>query len=189
MDMNVFLGLVSRWMHILAAITAVGGTIFMRMALLPSVNELADDARKQLHAAVRGRWAKFVMGSIAFLLISGLYNIFVIESQKKIPPADSGLYHALFGIKFLLALGIFFIASALVGRSPAFAKIRENARFWLTMNMTLAILVVCLSGVLRGLRDKPPAPASRVPAAGQGPGWLIVLAAAPRAADVDSSMQ
>jgi hypothetical protein len=178
-DLQFLIGLISRWMHILAAITAVGGTIFMRMALLPSVGSLADDARKQLHEAVRSRWAKFVMGSIALLLISGLYNIFVIESQKRIPPADSGLYHALFGIKFLLAFGIFFIASALVGRSPAFAKIRANARFWLTLNMTLAILVVCLSGVLRALRDKPPAPASRAPAASQGPVWLIVVAAAP----------
>jgi uncharacterized membrane protein len=188
-DLNFIIGLVSRWIHILAAITAVGGTIFMRMALLPSVSELADDARKQLHAAVRGRWAKFVMGSIAFLIISGLYNIYVIETQKKIPAGDSGLYHALFGIKFLLAFGIFFIASALVGRSPAFERIRQKARFWLTLNMTLAILVVCLSGVLRALRDKPPAPASTAPAAVQGPGWLIVLAAAPRAPEVDFQLQ
>jgi uncharacterized membrane protein len=161
----MLLGVLFRWMHILAAITAVGGTIFMRMALLPSVGVLGDDARKSLHEAVRGRWAKFVMGSIAFLLISGLYNIAIIEKDHKIPAGDSGLYHALFGIKFLLAFGIFFIASALVGRSAAFAKIRQNARFWLTLNMTLAILVVCISGVLRAIRDKPATPPASMPSA------------------------
>jgi hypothetical protein len=33
-------------------------------------------------------------------------------------------------------------------------KIRDNRRFWLTTNVVLAILVVCLSGILR--KSDPP---------------------------------
>ncbi|HUY35560.1 MAG TPA: hypothetical protein VMV69_22645 [Pirellulales bacterium] len=143
-----YLGILSRWMHILAAITAVGGTIFVRVALLPSLAVLADDQRKALHEQVRSRWIKFVMGAIAFLLVSGLYNFFA-RINSGIPRPYAGLYHALFGMKFLLALVIFFVASALVGRSPALATMRRNAKFWLTLNMVLAIVVVCISGVLR----------------------------------------
>lgn len=140
-----YLGLLSRWLHILSAITAVGGSIFMRVALMPSVRTLPDAQRKELHEAVRGRWARFVMGAILFLLASGFYNI-----VRKIGSSDlPALYHMLFGIKFLLALVIFFVASALVGRSPALVKIRQNARFWVTLNVVLSIAVVCLSGVLR----------------------------------------
>ena len=148
-----WIAIVSRWAHILAAITAVGGTIFMRMALVPSVGVLPDDERKKLHEQVRSRWVKFVMAAILFLLVSGLYN-FVQKNNQGLRPA----YHMLFGIKFLLAFIIFFLASALTGRSPAFANIRANARFWLSLNMTLAIIVVCISGVLRAIPLKGAAP-------------------------------
>lgn len=160
-----WIAIVSRWAHILAAITAVGGTIFMRMALLPSVGALPDDERKKLHEGVRSRWVKFVMAAILFLLVSGIYNIVMKEKQLKM--ADGGvksLYHMLFGIKFLLAFAIFFIASVITGRAPAFAKMRENARMWLTLNMILALVVVCISGVLRAIPLKPAPPTPKAAA-------------------------
>jgi uncharacterized membrane protein len=142
----------TRWLHILAAITAVGGTIFMRFALLPSVGALPEDERKKLHEGVRSRWVKFVMAAILFLLASGIYNLVMKEKQLKTAAEGAkSLYHMLFGVKFLLAFVIFFLASALTGRSPAFANIRQNARFWLTLNLVLAIIVVCVSGMLRAI--------------------------------------
>lgn len=153
MDPMSLLGLVARWLHILSAMAAVGGALFARVALLPSLQVLNEADRKTLHDAIRSRWSKVVMASIGFLLLSGLYNIAMIEMGKKIPPDGKTLYHALFGIKFLLALVIFFIASALAGRSPAFAGIRQQARFWLSLNLALAVLLVCISGGLRMIRD------------------------------------
>lgn len=147
-----YVGILFRWLHILAAITAVGGTIFMRVALLPSVGVLVDDQRKSLHEAVRSRWVKFVMGAILFLLVSGIYNF--IMKLDQLPQESKGLYHGLFGTKVLIASIIFFVASALAGRSAAFDGIRKNARFWLTLNMVLGITVVCISGVLRAVPVK-----------------------------------
>ena len=140
-----WLGIVFRWMHILAAIAAVGGTIFIRLALLPAVSVLPDESRKTLHEAVRSRWSKVVMATITFLIASGLYNLVVTIQRYELP----SYYVPLFAVKLVLAFVIFFVASALVGRSPALEKIRRNARFWLTLNLTLAILLVCISGVLR----------------------------------------
>lgn len=142
---NDILGLLFRWMHILAAIAAVGGTIFIRLALMPSLSVLSDDSRKALHEAIRSRWSKMVMAGIAFLLASGLYNFVLTWRTYNLP----GYYVPLFGVKVVLALSIFFIASALVGRSPALEGIRRNARFWVTVNVILAIVLVCISGVLR----------------------------------------
>jgi uncharacterized membrane protein len=153
-----WLAIVLRWMHILAAITAVGGTVFMRMALLPSVSVLPDDARKALHEQVRSRWVKFVMGAILFLLVSGLYN-FMRRLNAGLPADFKGLYHGLFGVKFLLALAIFFLASALTGRAAALARFRQNAKFWLSVNLTMAVIVVCISGVLRFIPAKESRPA------------------------------
>jgi uncharacterized membrane protein len=138
-------GILFRWMHILAAIAAVGGTIFIRLALMPSLSVLADDSRKALHEAIRSRWSKMVMAGIAFLLVSGLYNFVMTWRTYDLP----GYYVPLFVVKVILAMTIFFIASALVGRSPGLEGIRRNARFWMTLNMTLAIVLVCISGVLR----------------------------------------
>lgn len=152
MDIDFVLALVARWMHILAAITAVGGTIFQRVALVPAVAKLADGDRRALAEALRSRWSKFVMASIAFLLISGFYNFLTIVRLYDLPRP---WYHALFGVKFLLALAIFFIASVLAGRSEATQKFRDNAKSWLTVNMCLAILLVMISGALKVMPHTP----------------------------------
>lgn len=151
MDIQYVLGLVFRWMHILAAIAAVGGSIFARFVVLPTLEPLPAEQRESLHAAMRSRFAKIVAASIAFLLVSGLYNFFVIISQYELPR----WYHPLFGTKFLLAFAIFAIASLLVGKTPAAAAIRQNARTWMNVNLVLAVLVVCISGILRSAEKVP----------------------------------
>ncbi len=145
MDVPFYLALVSRWLHILAAITAVGGSMFVRLVVFPSLEPLPLDQRIALHAAMRSRWSKIVAAAIAFLLMSGLYNFMLTVTQFQVPR----WYHMVFGVKFLLALVIFAIASLLAGRSPAAEAVRRNARLWLDLNIVLAVLVVCLSGVLR----------------------------------------
>lgn len=152
MDVPLVLSILFRWMHILAAITAVGGTFFMRWALLPTVAELRPAEQERVHSGIRARWAIPVHASIGFLLLSGFYN-FVFVSLPRHP--GDGLYHGLFGVKFLLALAIFFIATMLVGRSPAAERFRQNRRLWLSTNVWLAIAVVCISGVMRSLPAKP----------------------------------
>jgi uncharacterized membrane protein len=154
MQLNDWLSLLFRWAHILAAITAVGGTIFARFVLLPSQGVLAPDEREALHAAMRVRWSKIVAGCIALLLISGLYNFIVIVNTTTVPK----WYHMLFGIKFLLALVIFLIASLLSGKTAAAQRMRRNMRLWMTLNIILAVAVVCISGVLRTAVKTPKEP-------------------------------
>jgi hypothetical protein len=60
-----------------------------------------------------------------------------------------------FGIKFLLAMVIFLIASLLSGKTAAAQRMREGAKTWMTLNVALAILVVCISGVLRTAKRTP----------------------------------
>jgi len=159
--------LVLRWMHILAASAAVGGTIFMRMALLPAaVATLPDDQHRALREGVRSRWAPIVMVAIAFLLISGLYNYMVYSTQLDIPRPYKGIYHGLFGVKFILALVVFFLASALVGRSPAMDRFRQKAKLWQSVNLTLVVIIILISGVLRTISNAArSAPNSPSPAA------------------------
>lgn len=161
--MDLAIEIIFRLMHIFAAITAVGGIFFMRLALLPAVSELPQEARGQLHTALRARWSKIVMACILFLLVSGITNFVLIVKNKEIELAS--YYHALFGIKFLLAMAIFFISSLLSGRTAAADRFRQNVRFWLTVNMLLAIALVAISAVLRSSQtpktaEDPPKAAS-----------------------------
>jgi uncharacterized membrane protein len=169
MDID-WLALVLRWLHIVAAVAAVGGTIFMRVALVPAAAGLPEDAHRALSEAIRRRWSKVVMAAILFLLVSGLWNFLTINASFKAAGLKiPALYHPLFGVKFLLALGIFYIASSLAGRSAATAKFRANAKTWLTVNMVLGILVICISGVLRMTHNAPDPNLPRLPAAAAAP--------------------
>ncbi len=149
--------LLSRGLHLFAAIVAVGGAAYARLALLPAVKEALDEpSRQRLHASLRKRWLAVVMTCIGVLLLTGGLNFVLLAMPPKVEPMP---YHGLFGIKFLLALLIFFIASALVGRSPGLEPMRRNRAIWLSILLGLAALVVLLSGLLNQVRTSKPAPA------------------------------
>src|SRR5947209_18569130 len=109
MNGDLILPLVSRWLHVGTAIVLLGGTIFMRFILLPAAMKLATDAHDTLRGHLLARWKIVVHAGVALLLATGVYNyIAVMIPQHK----GDGLYHALMGVKILLALGICFIAEA-----------------------------------------------------------------------------
>ncbi|MFQ5653107.1 MAG: hypothetical protein ACE5GW_00065 [Planctomycetota bacterium] len=147
MEAGDLLALVVRWAHILAAITAVGGLLFLRFVLHPSARAALDEeARGSLHDEIRGRWQRVVMACISLLLLSGFYNFATISMAKA---KEHPSYHAWFGVKFLAALGVFLLAGALTGRSEALAGIRRDAGRWLAVSALLAVAVILISGVLR----------------------------------------
>jgi hypothetical protein len=53
------------------------------------------------------------------------------------------------GAKMLLALGVFFLAAALVGRSPALEPLRQNRAKWLRVLVAMALIIVAISGFLK----------------------------------------
>jgi hypothetical protein len=63
-------------------------------------------------------------------------------------------YHAIFGVKFLAALGVFFLVSALVGRSPVFARLRQSGGRWVSLVIALGALIILVSGVLNQVRTR-----------------------------------
>jgi uncharacterized membrane protein len=133
-------------MHILGAIALMGGTIFMRFALVPVVPGLDEKSRAELHEGVRSRWAKFVMIAAAMLLISGVVNLGLAYRYEF---SIGKLYSMIAGIKLILALPIFLFASFLTGRSATAKKFQANRVMWLNVNLALAVLMVLIGGFLR----------------------------------------
>ena len=111
------------------------------------------------------RLSDFGHHSITVLLVTGFYNFLRINSAYVLKGTP---YHALFGVKVLLAFGIFALASFLVGRSNVGQKLRANAGKWLTVLVTLVLLVLLLSSTLKNLGVKPKTADSIKPTAVDG---------------------
>lgn len=139
-----FIDILSRWAHIGTVIVLVGGSAFMRFALMPAAAELPEDQHQALRERIFARWRKIVMIGITLILISGLYNF--VRALPHLQDDSKGLYHGLIGTKILLALIVFFLASALVGRSEKFEPLRQKSKMWLGILLLLAAIIVGISG-------------------------------------------
>jgi hypothetical protein len=53
------------------------------------------------------------------------------------------------GIKIVIAFGVFFLASVLVGRSPRFEPLRRQRKKWLLVLIILAFAIVLISSSLK----------------------------------------
>ena len=142
------MALVLRWMHIVPAVVAGGATAFAWIALLPAVATLSEAERLRLKETIDRRWRVVIMVCITLLLVSGIANFILYQA-----PVHKGqpLYHALFGVKFTAAMVVFFLASALYGRTAAFASIRAKSRFYAGVAAALVLLILLISGVLRSI--------------------------------------
>lgn len=141
MDPDLLLGFASRFVHVATAIVLVGGTTALRFVVVPALaNQPAE-----LRDSIRQRWKRFVHIGIALFLISGLYNYVRAMPLHK----GDGLYHALLGIKMMLAFGVFFLASVLVGRSAGTQKFRDEHTKWMSVLLLIAFFIVGISSFVR----------------------------------------
>ncbi len=146
MDLTTLINVLFRWIHIGAAIMMLGGSLYVRFILMPSAAQLEEAAQNQLRQQIQQRWKKVVMIGILLLLVSGFYNYLQVSAPAH---EGQGKYHMLMGMKILLALGVFFFASVLTGRSATFESMRQQPKKWLTLTILLASAVVAIAGLLK----------------------------------------
>jgi len=159
MDSALLLPALLRYIHIACAIVAIGAPFFIRFALMPAAAKVLDDATHQkLRDALNARWRIVVYILITLFILTGLYNfliptringVLVTSRWRDFAPDAKRIYHMIFGIKMLAAFAIFFLASALPGRTATFAPIRKNAKLWLAVLLLLAAAVLACSVALR----------------------------------------
>jgi hypothetical protein len=154
MPAELVLVYVMRWVHIACAMVMIGGPFFVRFGLLPAADRVLDGgSQEKLRDAINARWRVAVYVVITLFLITGLYTflvptrvngVLVTARWKDFGPEDKRLYHMLFGFKVLAAFGIFFLASALAGRTKTFAPIRAKGKTFVGVLLLLAgVLLVC----------------------------------------------
>ena len=132
--LNIFM----RFLHMISAILLLGGAFAWRFAEVPAERALAPDLRGRFGNAMAAAWRPFVVAAVAGLLISGIWNF--LQKTGLTP-----VYHAIFGIKVLLALDVF-AASILAVR----AVNPKRSRQWMHV-AAAGIAIVILSAILRSL--------------------------------------
>jgi hypothetical protein len=155
--MNESLLVVLRVLHIAAASAVVGAVVFQAFAVVPTLRQLDEHQRAQLSGGFATRWRSIAFLMIGILLLTGLVNFLLFKIPEFREHPSKGLYHALFGIKFLLALAAFHSATVLVlpGEKGDRYRARAGGRLWLLTFLFAAIII--LAAVMRYFNELFPA--------------------------------
>lgn len=141
------LPLLMRWLHVFGAIFLLGGAFYLRAVLMPAANEnLDEETHNKLRESITGRWRKILHILILVLLVSGLYNFLAVT---RFAHDGQPQYHMLFGIKFLLAIAVFGLASMLAGRKSISQKLQQNAKLWLGITIAMGVAIVLIAGYMK----------------------------------------
>lgn len=137
-----------QWLHVVAALLAVGGVACIRLVVIPSAEALDGPARETFMEGVHTRFRQVVGLSMALLLLSGLYNVGVVAAAGQLTGPEY-LYPLI--AKIVLALVMFKIAFMLIIPGPAFSGVKAKRKMWLMVNLVLGLVVVLIAAYLRRL--------------------------------------
>ncbi len=127
-------------LHVLAAVTVLGGMVYLVLAIHPGLAQEPDpDRRATLEAAITGRIRPLLLGAMAVSLLTGLHLVFGVA--LRVPQDAGGTLGMYLGAKLLLAL-------TLLGLAIKVLKDPGNG-FWGKVTLGLGALVVFLGISLR----------------------------------------
>ena len=132
-----------RWIHLASVVTLLGGFIYARFVLAPSLGPLAGADRQAVANRAVATFRPILYTVLATILGSGLYNYL---SKAVYPPH----YHMWIGIKFLFVLHIF--AVTILYSLPSADEAKRNR--WLTGMVISGLIIIAISGYLRWISLK-----------------------------------
>lgn len=106
--LNVFMF----WLHVSSVAALIGGILYARAVFVPAANALGPDSRRSLSENAAAAFRPIVYSAIPALIASGVYRILS-------NPGHSTRYHALLGVKLLLAAHVFAVALLIVKKDAA----------------------------------------------------------------------
>ena len=133
-----------QWVHLMGAVSGLGGIGFLLLFLIPSLGVLSVEQRDALSKAVarRFRWATW--SAVALLLLSGLYSI-----RHNYWEESWGRAWNLLALKILLSFVLFGIVLGLTIPFRLFEPLRARRRMWLLVAFILGVIIVLISAYLR----------------------------------------
>ena len=150
MDVLDWILVAIRWIHALAAVAWVGGSIFYVLVLRPSQKRSPDGGDRRVRDATAQEFRGLVNTAIGVLLLTG-----VILSVSRLTASAAALpYMAVLAVKIVLALYMFYTVRFFRRRSypdPVTIEGGRWARLRANLSGTTAVLVIGV--VVFGLAD------------------------------------
>jgi len=135
--------LLVRWLHVLAAITWIGGMLFIALVLVPVTRRLEDPGlRSRLVHDVGRRFRTVGWTAIVVLVATGLLNLWIHPALLSSPRL-----HAKFGLVGLaLILSAFhdFVLGPRAGAHGADPAARVRASWVARLNVVVVLVIVAL---------------------------------------------
>jgi uncharacterized membrane protein len=141
------LTILSRWIHVICACLALGGTVFIRLILPTGLKLLEEDSRQMVFLAVRRTFKIVIHAAITFFLITGVINtIFAWDKYQLDPP----LLQSLWGFHILGALVVFTLSLYML----AGAKPPQSHRKLAVINVVMLLLTILAASSLKWAREQ-----------------------------------
>ena len=127
------LGVLMRWLHIMSAVTILGGFIYARYVIAPALASAPAGEGTSFSNRAISQLRPILYTAIVTILVSGLYNYL---SKSSYPPH----YHMVIGVKFLFVLHIF-ATSVLFTIPNANEGNRLRRLNWLVISGVVVLLI------------------------------------------------
>lgn len=138
-----------RWVHVLSAITWVGGMLFIALVLVPVTRTLGDASLRTRIVQETGRRFRTIGWiALALLVVTGLLNLWGQPLLLRAPR-----FHWKLGLVVLaLLLSAFhdFVLGPRAGIPGADPSVRVRASWIARLNVLVALAIVLLAVALRG---------------------------------------
>jgi uncharacterized membrane protein len=142
----VVLIILSRWLHIIAAVLAFGGTFFMRVILPLGLAQADAASRDAVFLRCRRVFKMLIHTAVLLLLLTGAFNTYSAWNDYKL---NTRLMHGLWGPHMLLGIIAMIIALVLLAppQPPRWHKTGA------AINLFLLLTAVFLASTLKYVRD------------------------------------
>lgn len=134
-----------RWVHALAALFWVGGSLFLLLVYRPAIRVLPEAVRPLLEKAVRQRFRELVNAAVVILLVSGM----ILTFDRLSSPAATTAYTLVLGTKIVLALLAFYLALELGGGRRLTVRLGRHLVGAPELILGLGLAIYLLVAVLR----------------------------------------
>jgi copper resistance protein D len=142
--MLALMSLLLRWLHVLAAITWIGGMLFVALVLVPVTRREDPALRARLFHAVGVRFRTVGWIAVGLLLATGLGNLWLNPYLWALPRLRWKL--GLVILAMILAILHDFVLGPRAGKPGARPSVRVRAS-WMARINVLVVLVIVLLGL------------------------------------------
>lgn len=143
--MHPVVEIIIHWIHLIFVIIAVGGFIFLRVAVMPAAEALDEESREVFEKALRKKTLPVIHGSILVLMIAGFANLIRVLTSDGHPQG----FILLVMVKVLLAMGVIVGIGMSATKIEGAEGVMKNRDAIMAGTIALALAVILLSAIIR----------------------------------------